>query len=81
VLLNACGAMQGLDAPFAPLVIAMVDDVHDDEAIAFSKGFYDALAAGRAPEDAYATAVTALEAEGMNPHIVSRLTAGLHDLR
>lgn len=75
VLLNACGAMQGLDAPFAPLVIAMVDD----EAIAFSKGFYDALAAGRAPEDAYATAVIALEAEGMNPHIVAKLTGGLDD--
>jgi hypothetical protein len=40
----------------------------------FAKGFYDALAAGQSPAKAYDVAVTALESEGLNPHIVAKLT-------
>ena len=73
VVLNTCSAMQGLSAAFAPLVIGMVDDINDEEALVFAKGFYDALAAGQSPAKAYEVAVTALESEGLNPHIVAKL--------
>jgi hypothetical protein len=73
VVLNVCSAMQGLTTAFAPLVIGMVDIIGDNEAIVFAKGFYDALAAGRSPAKAYDVAVTALESEGLDPHIVAKL--------
>jgi CHAT domain len=73
VVINACSAMQGLSTAFAPLVIAMVDNIDDDEAIVFAKGFYDAVAAGQSPSKAYDIAVTALEPEGFDPHLVAKL--------
>jgi hypothetical protein len=74
VVINACSAMQGLSTAFAPLVIAMVDVIDDGQALVFAKGFYDAIAAGQSPAKAYDIAVTALESEGFNPHIVAKLT-------
>jgi hypothetical protein len=74
VVINACGAGAGLTKAFALLVIAMVDDIDDEEAIVFAKGFYDALAAGQSPMRAYDIAVTALESEGFDPHKVVKLT-------
>jgi hypothetical protein len=65
--------MQGISTAFAPLVIAMVDEIDDEEALVFAKGFYDALAAGQSPAKAYDIAVTALESEGLNQHIVAKL--------
>lgn len=38
--------MPGITTAFAPLVIGMVDDIDDEEALVFAKGFYDAIAAG-----------------------------------
>jgi hypothetical protein len=75
VVLNACSAMQGLSTAFAPLVIGMVDDIDDEGALVFAKGFYDALAAGQSPAKAFDVAVTALESEGFDPHIVAKLVS------
>lgn len=75
LVLNACDAMTGMDEAIAPLVIGMTDIIHDDEAIEFAKGFYDALASGRGVLDAYRTGVTALAANGMNEHIVAKIVA------
>lgn len=73
VVINACSAMQGLSTAFAPLVIAMVDDIDDDAALVFAKGFYDAVAAGQSPAKAYDISVTALESEGFDQHIVAKM--------
>ncbi|MCK1478677.1 CHAT domain-containing protein [Bradyrhizobium sp. 197] len=73
VVINACSAMQGISTAFAPLVIAMVDVIEDDEALVFAKGFYDAIAAGQSPAKAYDISVTALESEGFDPHLVAKL--------
>jgi hypothetical protein len=75
VVLNTCSAMQGLSTAFAPLVIGMVDVIDDEGALVFAKGFYDALAAGQSPATAYDVAVTALESEGFDPHIVAKLVS------
>ncbi|MCK1409531.1 CHAT domain-containing protein [Bradyrhizobium sp. 76] len=74
VVLNACSAMQGLSTAFAPLVIAMVDDIDDEEAIVFAKGFYDAVGAGQSPLKGFESGVTALESEGLDPHLVAKMT-------
>jgi hypothetical protein len=74
-VINACRAMAGLRTAFAPLVIGMVDDISDEEALVFAKGFYDAIAAGQSPTPAFDIAVTALESAGCNPHIVAKLTS------
>jgi len=73
VVINACSAMSGLSTAFAPLVIAMVDEIDDDEATVFAKGFYDAIAAGQSPKNAFSIAVTALESEGFDHNKVAKL--------
>jgi hypothetical protein len=73
VISNACSAMLGLSTAFAPLVIAMVDEIDDDEATVFAKGFYDAIAAGQNPTKAFEIAVTALESERLDHHKVAKL--------
>jgi NTP pyrophosphatase (non-canonical NTP hydrolase) len=74
LVLNACNAMTGLDEAIAPLVIGMTDEIDDDEAIEFARGFYDALAAGRSPEAAFRIGATGLAASGMDRHIVAKMT-------
>lgn len=71
LVLNACDSMNGLENAIAPVVIAMVDTIDDDESIEFTKGFYDALAAGRSPEVAYRSGTTAMAAEDMDPNVVA----------
>jgi hypothetical protein len=51
----------------------MVDDIDDDAALVFAKGFYDAVAAGQSPAKAYDISVTALESEGFDQHIVAKM--------
>nr|WP_249806881.1 CHAT domain-containing protein [Bradyrhizobium sp. 62] len=74
VVINACSAMQGLRTAFAPLVIGMIDDIDDEAALVFAKGFYDAIAAGHNAGKAYDVAVTALESEEFDPNIAVKLT-------
>ena len=73
VVINACSAMQGISTAFAPLVIGMIDDIDDEAALVFAKGFYDAIAAGHNASKAYDVAVTALESEDFDPHIAVKL--------
>ncbi len=55
VLLNACysQAQGALIAPDIPFTIAMEGDLGDNEALEFSRGFYDALGSGKGVELAY----------------------------
>lgn len=73
LVLNACDSMNGLDDAIAPLVIGMVDTVDDEESIEFTKGFYDALASGRSPEDAYRIGGLAMAGKGMDSNIVAKM--------
>ncbi len=63
VLLNACKTKgQGSIAAKlgVPYVIAMADAIMDADAIEFSRGFYDALAAGREVQTAYTEGLSAV---------------------
>lgn len=73
LVLNACDSMNGLDDAIAPLVIGMVDTIDDEESIEFTKGFYDALASGRSPDDAYRIGGIAMAGKGMDPNIVAKM--------
>ncbi|WP_175518262.1 CHAT domain-containing protein [Sphingomonas sp. OK281] len=73
VLLNACHTMEGISDPFAPVIVGMMDETDDDEAIAFATGFYDAVAAGRSADEAYDEGILSVRTKDLNPHLISRL--------
>jgi hypothetical protein len=52
VILNACNSAAGLTQPLGDITVGMDKPVSDEAAIEFSRGFYDAVAAGRNYEDA-----------------------------
>jgi len=64
VVLNACETASGMVKGLAPITIAMDDSILDVSAIEFSRGFYDALAAGRSFEFAFKEGVTAVKMSG-----------------
>jgi NTP pyrophosphatase (non-canonical NTP hydrolase) len=47
VVLNCCYSAISVSEELAPVVVAMFDEVDDDVAIGFTKGFFDALGAGK----------------------------------
>jgi hypothetical protein len=53
VILNACDAGKKLTLPISKCTIAMVDSIDDTAAIEFSRGFYDAIAAGKNVQNAF----------------------------
>jgi len=73
VVLNACSTMNGISVAFAPLVIGMVVDIDDDDALAFSTGFYGALAAKRTPDEAFEQGVLNIAAKGGDQNAVAKL--------
>ncbi len=54
VILNACNSTAALSTPIAEITIGMDSPVDDRAAVEFSRGFYDAIAAGKSYEDAIA---------------------------
>lgn len=73
VLLNACHTMEGISNPFAPVIVGMMDETDDEEAIAFATGFYDAVAAGKSANEAFDEGILSVQTKGLNPHLISRL--------
>lgn len=47
VILNACESAKSLTTAACPYVVGMEENVDDEAAIEFARGFYDALAAGK----------------------------------
>ena len=64
VVLNACEAGLGVGAKLSAMTIAMEEVISDSSAIEFSRGFYDALAAGRSFQFAYKEGLTAVKMSG-----------------
>ena len=52
-MLNACDALQKMAAPLAPITIGVSETVGDEESLNFSRGFYDALSAGKGFDEAF----------------------------
>ena len=79
VVLNACFSEPQAEAiaEHIDYVIGTRQDIGDDTAIAFSTGFYQALAAGRSIEDAFQLGCAQIRMEGIPEHLIPVLiTAG-----
>lgn len=53
VVLNACWSARWFERPMAPAMVLMNGEVDDEAALGFSRGFYEALAAGRTTSEAF----------------------------
>jgi len=76
VVLNAChtAELAAAISKHINYVIGMSTDIGDRAAIAFSTGFYQALAAGRSIEDAYKFGCVRIWLEGIPEHLIPTLS-------
>jgi NTP pyrophosphatase (non-canonical NTP hydrolase) len=75
VLLNSCHSASSLAEPLAPLTVGMDDSIADESAIEFSRGFYDAIGAGKDLEFAVGEGISAAEMKGMKKppiHVIKK---------
>ena len=66
VILNACESVTSLKSPISQYTIGMDDTIDDEAAIEFTRGFYDALAAGKGIEFSFGEGKTAVSLKGMD---------------
>jgi hypothetical protein len=74
VILNACSSARNLTKAIAPYTIGMNEEIDDEDALVFSRGFYDALSAGKTYKDAYVEGVTAVKLKGGQADTIMLLT-------
>jgi hypothetical protein len=79
LVLNACNSLTGIQEPLGVPVVGMIDTIDDDAAVAFAKGFYDAIAAGQPPEGAFKQGVISMKSKGMDEHVVVWLSPRSQD--
>jgi len=65
VILNACDSTSAITQSIAEYTIGMDGVVYNEESIEFSKGFYDAIAAGRSIEYAIDEGKVSCESKGL----------------
>jgi NTP pyrophosphatase (non-canonical NTP hydrolase) len=71
VILNSCHSASNLAGPIASLTVGMDDSIADEAAIEFSKGFYDAIRAGKNFEFAVEEGKSAARMKGVEaPSII-----------
>jgi NTP pyrophosphatase (non-canonical NTP hydrolase) len=71
VILNSCNSASSLTEAMAPLTVGMDAAISDESAIEFSRGFYDAVGAGKCLEFAIEEGISAAAMKGMGkPPIV-----------
>jgi hypothetical protein len=65
VILNACDSVAAVSTPIADVTVGMDSSVNNAAAIEFSRGFYDAVAAGKSYEFAIKEGQIACETKGL----------------
>jgi NTP pyrophosphatase (non-canonical NTP hydrolase) len=78
VLLNACQSVRTLSEPISPLTVGMDSSITDDAAIEFTRGFYEALAAGHPIRFAIKEGIGAVELKGLNADPIRVIPADPH---
>ena len=66
VLLNACEAAKTLRAPISPVTIGMDKSISDAAPIEFTRGFYEALVAGRSIDFAIDEGISAVKVKELD---------------
>jgi NTP pyrophosphatase (non-canonical NTP hydrolase) len=66
VILNSCKSASGLHTPISDITVGMDENISDDVAIEFARGFYDALAAGHTIKFAVDEGISAVRLKGLN---------------
>jgi NTP pyrophosphatase (non-canonical NTP hydrolase) len=74
VILNACESVKSLSTPISTATIGMDKSIPDDTAIIFSRGFYDALAAGKSIKRAYDEGVYAVKLAGKDSDFIKMVS-------
>ena len=74
VVLNSCHSASKLAVSIAPMTVGMDDSIEDKSAIEFSKGFYDAIGAGKNLDFAVQEGISAASMKGLEkpPIVVKR---------
>jgi hypothetical protein len=75
VVLNACEAVKSLTVPISSRTIGMEESIPDKAAIEFSRGFYDALGAGKSIDDSFDEGVSAMKLASFDAAYVRILKA------
>jgi hypothetical protein len=70
VILNSCNSASSLAEPIGPITVGIDDSIADASAIEFSRGFYDAIGAGKDFELAVGEGISAVEMKGMKRPII-----------
>lgn len=78
VILNACQSVKTLTTPISPITIGMDESIPDNASIAFSRGFYDALAEGMSIARAYSEGILAVGLAGFDTSYIRILVAQSH---
>lgn len=75
VILNACETGRNLTQAMSPHTIAMDDSIDDDDALRFSRGFYDAICRSMSVADAYQEGLTAVRLSGRSADHIKIISA------
>ncbi len=75
VILNACESVKALKVPISPVTIGMDETIPDQTAIEFSRGFYDALAAGKTMKRAFDEGIFAVQLSGKDSSFIRIIEA------
>jgi NTP pyrophosphatase (non-canonical NTP hydrolase) len=60
VILNACDSVKNLNESISPFTIGMGETIEDDAAIAFTRGFYDAVVRGKNIDEAFSEGLSSV---------------------
>ena len=75
VVLNACESVKSLTVPISPRTIGMDENISNEAAITFSRGFYDAVGAGKSIDVAFDEGVSAMKLASCDAEYVRILKA------
>ena len=75
VLLNACETVDALSTPISQITVGMDKSIADAAAVEFTRGFYDALGAGRSIDFAIEEGISAVKLKGRDAGPIKVLTA------
>jgi CHAT domain-containing protein len=75
VVLNACESVKTLSTPISKITVGMDKSIADNAAVEFTRGFYDAIGAGKAIQFAIEEGISVVKLKGFDAGPITVLTA------